>query len=87
MVIMDRNESFESAKGGIAKLCREYHLYDLLTHRHDQSTNTSTCIKGTKQIYFIFCSTNILITLQQYSMTGFYELTTSDHRGLYMDLS
>jgi len=76
---MDGNETFESDKGRIAKLCRECQLYDVLNHRHGQSTNTSTYIKGTKQIYFIFCSLNILMPLQQCGITGFCELTTNDH--------
>ena len=84
---MDRNEWFKSAKGGIAKLCRKFHLYDLPTHCHDQFTNTSTYMHSTKQIYFIFYSIKILMTLQQCGMTGFFELTTTDHRGLHMDLS
>ena len=50
---MNRNESFEHNTGGIAKLCRECHFSDPLTHHNDQSINMSTDIKDTKQ-YTLF---------------------------------
>ena len=83
---MDRNESFEIAKGGIAKLCKSCQLYDPLTHRHDKFIDTRNYIRRTKQFFFP-CSMNIIIKLQKCGITGFCELTTTDHRGLYMDIS
>ena len=84
---MDSNESFVNAKGGIAKLCKACQLYDPLTYRHDLPTNISTYTRGTKQIDYILVSLNILKALIQYGMTAFNELTTTDHRGFYLDLS
>ena len=87
IVTMDGNETLKSAKGVIAKQCQEYQLYDPLNHRHGKLTNTSTYIRGTKQINFLFCFLSILMTLQQCGMTSFYKLTTNDHRRLYMVFS
>ena len=53
IVTIDGNELFVSTKGEISRLYKAYHLYDRLTHRHNLSTNISTCIRGTKHIYII----------------------------------
>ena len=84
---MDDNEPFVNAAGGIAKLCNACQLYDPLTHRHNLPTIISTYIRGTKQIYYILVSLNIFKTLIQCGMTAFNELTTTNHRGLHLDLS
>ena len=80
-------ESFINSKGGIAKLCKACQLYDPLTYRHDLPNNISTYIRGTKQIYYISVSVNILKALIQCGMTAFNVLTTTDHRGFHLDLS
>ena len=84
---MDGNEPFVNARGGIAKLCKACQLYDPFQHHHNLPNNISTYIRGTKQIDFILVSYNILKKLIQCGMTAFNELTTTDHRGLHLDLS
>ena len=87
IVTVDGNESFVSSKGGMTRLCKVCKLYDLLNHCHNLPTNSSTYIRETKQIDYILVSINILKETTQCGMTTFSEITTTDHRSLYLDVS
>ena len=87
IVKMDGNEAFVSSKGGMIRLCKVCKLYDLLNHYHDLPTNFSTYIRETKQIDYILVCINILKATTQFGMTTFSEITTTDHRSLYLDIS
>ena len=56
IVAMDGNIPFTSAKGGIAKLCRNYHLYDPMDHQHGEKTESKSHIRESQKIDFIFFS-------------------------------
>ena len=87
VVTMDGNEPFVNAKGEIAKLCKACQLYDPFNYRHNLPNNISIYIRGTKQIYFILVSYNILKKLIQCGMIAINELTTTDHRSFHLNLS
>ena len=84
---MNGNEPFVNAKGGTEKLCKVCQLYDPLTYRHNLPTNIIIYVRRAKQIDYILVSLNILKALSQCGMISFNELTTTDHRGLHLDLS
>ena len=86
IVTMDGNEEFSSSLGGIAKLCREFKLYDAFSQRFKNAKLPNTHIKGSKRIDYILYSFNILKAIHQSGMPAFGELVTSDHRGLNIDI-
>ena len=84
---MDGNESFLNTSGGIARICRECRLFDPLNHRHGSECDLKSLLKGSDRLDFSLCSIQILNTILKYGMTGFNDITTSDHCGFFLDLS
>ena len=84
---MDGNEPFLNASGGIARICRECQLFDPLNHRHGSKYDSKSFLKGSDRIDFFLCSLKILTTILGCGMTGFNNITTSDHCGFFLDLS
>ena len=86
ILLIDGNEAFTNAKGGIAKLCKECKLYDPFSHRHNEQQNSKSYIRGSDKIDFIFCSYNILKAVTSCGMNAFNEITVPDHCGLFLDI-
>ena len=84
---MDGNEPFLNDSGGIAIICRECKLFDLLNHRHGSKCDSKSFLKGSDRIDFFLCSLKILTTILRCGMTGFNDITTSDHCRFFLDLS
>ena len=81
------NGMFSNASGSIAKLYRECKLFDPFDHKYGNYSNTKSHLCGFQKIDFILCSFNILTTVIKCGMTGFNEITTSDHCRLFLDIS
>ena len=79
IVTMDGIKEFSSSKRGITKLCRECKLYDVFSQRFKNVKLPNTHIRGSKRIYYILYSFNILTAINQSDMTVFEELVISDH--------
>ena len=84
---MDGNEPFTNTSGGITRICRECKLFDPLHHRHGNACDSKSFLKGLNRIDFFLCSLNILTTILRCEMTGFNDITTSDHCRSFIDLS
>ena len=87
VLAMDGNEPFTNASGGIARICRECKLFDPLQFRHGSECDSKSFLKRSNRIDFFLCSLNILRTILRCGMTGFNDITTSDHCGFFLDLS
>ena len=87
MLSIDGNDSINNATGGKAKLYRDCKLFDSFDRRHRNNNNAKLYLGGSHKIDFIFCTVNILATVKKCGMIGFNEITTSDHCGLFMDVS
>ena len=87
VLTMDDNEPFTIASGGIARICRECKSFDPLHHRHGNACDSKSFLKGLNRIDFFLCSLNILTTVLRCGMTGFNDITTSDHCRSFIDLS
>ena len=85
IITIDANETFISAKEGIAKLCRQYWLFDLLNQQHGNSANIGTHIRGKERIDFIFCTLDIVQACSNSGITGYGEVTATDYRGLFIE--
>ena len=80
---MDGNELLVNDKGGIARIYREYKLYDPLDHRHGGIGNTKSYIRGSNKTDFILCTYNLLKIMIACGTTAFNEITTIDHCGQF----
>ena len=87
VLAVDENEPFINASGGIARICRECKSFYPLNHRHGSECDSKSFLKGSNRIDFFLCSLNILTTVLRCGMTGFNDITTSDHCGFSLDLS
>ena len=87
ILTIDGNETFSSSSGGIAKVCKACKLFDPLYQTYDESIEGPSHINGSKRIYFIFVTAKLLPFMKAYGSTAFNELITSDHKGLYIDIS
>ena len=84
---MDWNEPFINASGGIPKICRDCKIFDPLDHKHGNICDFKSFLRDSDTIDFLLCSMDILTTILRYGMTGFNDIITSDHYGLFIDLS
>ena len=87
VLAMDGNEPFKNASGGISRICRECKLFDPLNHRYGSESDSKSFLKESNRIDFFLCSLNILTTVLRCGMTGFNDITTSDHCVFFLDLS
>ena len=78
---MNANDPFLSASGGIAQICKECNLYDLLNQYHVGKIEGPSHITGKDRIDFIFVTKKILPFIEACGATAFYEHTSSNHRG------
>ena len=85
MLAMDGNEPFLNPSGGIARICRQYRLFDPLNHRHGSECDSKSFLKGSDRIDFFLCSLKILTKILKCGMTGFNDIATSDHCEFFLD--
>ena len=84
---MDGNEPFINASGDIGKICKECKLFDLLEHKHSNTCDSKSLLKGSDRIDFLLYSMDILPTILRCGMTRFNDITTSYFYGFFLDLS
>ena len=58
-----------------------------LDHKHGNACDSKSFLRGSERIDFILCSLAILTTVLRCGMTGFNEVTTSDHCGFFLYLT
>ena len=58
---------------------------DIISQNHGICKEPNTYMRGRQRIAF-FCSEYIYTFLDKYGITPFNEVTSSDHRGLFLDL-
>lgn len=86
IITIDANELFISTKGSIANVWRKCKLHDLLDYQHGDITHPGTHMWGKDSIDFILCSIEILNTCLNSGITGYGDITTTYHRGIFIDL-
>ena len=86
IVTIDGNEPFLSSMGGMATLCRICKLHDPFTHRHGDAVEGPSHINGSHRIDYIFVSLNIIESILACGATAFHDITTSDHKGFFLDI-
>ena len=86
ILTIDGNETFSSSSGGISKVCKACRLFDPLHQKHGESKEGQSHINGSERIDFIFVTSKLLPFIKACESTTFNELTTSDHKGYYIDI-
>ena len=86
MLTIDGNKTLSSSSGGIAKVCKACKRFDPLYQQHGESIEGPSHINGSDKMYFIFVTTKLLPFIKSCGSTAFNELTTSDHKGFYIDI-
>ena len=87
MLVIDGNVLFINASEGIAIICRECKLFDPLDQKHRNTCDSKSFLIGSDRIDFLLCPMVILTTILRCGMTGFNDITTSNHCGFFVDLS
>ena len=85
-IALDGNEKIIQDRGGILRLYHEYKLYDPFTHLHGKECETNSQIRGSYRIDYYLCTYNLLKRIKLCGMTGFNDITSSDHYGFFLDV-
>eukprot|EP00980_Cylindrotheca_fusiformis_P031801 scaffold26994_cov313-Cylindrotheca_fusiformis.AAC.1 len=70
----------------MASICSRHQLVDAVTSRHPHACNTPTYSRGTKRLDYALLSPDLLPFLQASGLNQFNEVSTSDHRAIFLDL-
>ena len=69
IIVLDQNEVFTYSTGGIIRLCHECQLYNPFSHRYGDQFDSKFHIRGQHRIDEMFCSYNILTSIEAYGPT------------------
>ena len=83
---IDANESFDSGKGGVAKLISMAKLIDPIACTHGSKNIPNKRQRCTKRIDFIFISPKLYKNQRACGITQFIQISPSDHRGSFIDV-
>ena len=87
ILMIDANEDVNDKERGVSSIIEQTSLVDVFTEHTMSECNIATYARGTKRIDYIFTSLNVIPFVERVGYTAFYSLNTSDHRGLFIDLS
>ena len=83
---INANEANYKQKNGVDKFLQLTKLIDVISQQHGIRKEPNNHIRGRKRIDFLFCSEHISTFIDKSGITPFNEITTSDHRGTFLDL-
>ena len=86
IVGIDANEENDQPKNEVDKLLHLTKLIDIINQQHGIRKEPNTYIKGRKWIEFLLCSEYIYTFIDKNGITPFNEITSFDHRWLFIDL-
>lgn len=87
LIVMDANEDLTPASGSLTTLMRDCHLVDIFHHHHGTCPAFSTYDSGNKRLDYAIGSASLLPFVVRCGYLPFYMGVSSDHRGLFLDLS
>ena len=86
ILLVDTNEAFISSERGLTKLTRKTNLTDPIFNKHGSHFETNTYKRGSSQIDYAFCTPHFEKIIIKRGITPFDLFTSSNHRGLYLDI-
>ena len=87
IIVLDANEQLGSNSHGLTKLMRECRLVDLFHQHHGVCPAFPTYDNGSSRLDYAIGSPSLLPFVQKCGYLPFYQGVSSDHRGLFIDLS
>ena len=86
IIVIDANEANDKPKNGVDKLLHLTKFIDVISQQHGIRKEPNTYLRGSKRIDLIFCSKHISTFTDNSGINPFNEITSSNHRGLFLDL-
>jgi hypothetical protein len=87
IICIDANENMEDPSSGIKELCTKCGLIDIFETKHEDCSEFSTHINGSKKIDYMLGTPNILRYVHKIGYLPFHDGMDSDHRSIFCDLS
>ena len=87
ILLVDANEAFISSEYGLTKLTRKTNLTDPIFNKHGSHLEPNTHKSGISRIDYAFCTPHIEKFIIRCGINPFDLFTSSDHRGLYLDVN
>lgn len=84
---LDANEALGETTHGLTHLMRECHLIDLFHHHHGTCPNFATYDGGSRRLDYMIGSSTLLPYIARCGYLEFYKGVSTDHRGMFLDLS
>ena len=86
ILLVDANEDFISSECGLSKFTRKKYITDPIFNKHGSHLEPNTHKSGISRIDYAFCTPHIEKFIIRCGITPFDLFTSSDHRGLYLDV-
>ena len=87
ILLLDANETFISSECVLSKLTRKTSITDPIFNKRGNNLKPNTYKRGISRIDFCFCTPHIKDFIISCEMTPFDLFTSSDHRGIYLDVN
>jgi endonuclease/exonuclease/phosphatase family metal-dependent hydrolase len=86
IILGDFNETIGTNPNLMASICSSIGLLDAVEHIHPQLENVPTYIRHRRRLDYGLLSHSLLPALTASGLNQFHEISSSDHRALFMDL-
>ena len=87
IILLDANEQLGTSNHGLTYLMRECKLVDLFHQHHGVCPAFPTFDSGSNRLDYAIGTSSLLPFIQKCGYLPFYQGVSSDHRGLFLDLS
>ena len=86
ILMLDANDSLQSASSKFTRWVREKELVDLHLLRHGNDEEPPTYARGSKRIDYILATSKIAEYMSKAGILPLHDFCTSDHRALFVDI-
>eukprot|EP00980_Cylindrotheca_fusiformis_P009601 scaffold2123_cov96-Cylindrotheca_fusiformis.AAC.14 len=86
ILLGDFNETVGMDMTLMASICASFQLVDAVTARHPTCYNTPTYNRGSRRLDYGLISATLLPLLRESGLNQFQEVSTSDHRAVFLQL-
>ena len=66
---------------------QKWKLFDPLDHKHGNTCDSKSFLRGSDRTDLLSCSLAILTKVMRCGLTGFNDVTTSNHCGFFLDIT
>jgi hypothetical protein len=87
ILMLGANAAVNDREGSLRRIFKSTNLVDVFELHTGRKSEILTYTRGTKRIDFILSSCNLLPYVKKVGYTAFYDVSESDHRGTFIELS